>query len=471
MRRLLSLLFAPLLASAADNRPNVVIVYMDDMGYGDVSCFGAEGYSTPNIDRLAAGGRKFTSFHVAQAVCSASRTALMTGCYPNRIGIHGALGPKSNHGIHADEMTLAEVFKQKGYATACFGKWHLGHHPQFLPPNHGFDEYYGIPYSNDMWPHHPQAKPGSYPDLPLIEGTQIVHTPVTPDDQKQFTKNFTERAVQFIEKSKDKPFFLYLPHPMVHVPLFCSPEFEGKSGQGLFADVMLEIDWSIGRLMETLKKHGLEENTLVIYSSDNGPWLSYGEHAGSAAGLREGKGTSWEGGKRVTGIMRWPGKIPAGTTSNAMLMTIDLLPTLAAHIGAELPAHPIDGRDVMPLITGPETTPNPHPYYAFYYAQNELQAIVSGDGQWKLVFPHSYRTLAGRPGGTDGKPTAYENAKVEQLELYNLHQDRAESRNVAADHPEIVKQLQAHAGDIRAQIGDRLTQVQGSATREPGRIQ
>ena len=392
MRRLLLLtaLVLPHLTQAAENRPNVIIVYMDDMGYADVSAFGAKDYTTPNIDRLAAEGRKFTSFHVAQAVCSASRTALLTGCYPNRLGIHGALGPKSTHGINASEMTLAEVFKQKGYATACFGKWHLGHHEKFLPPNHGFDEYYGIPYSNDMWPNHPEAKKGSYPDLPLIEGTQIVHSPVTHDDQKQFTKNFTERAVQFIEKSKDKPFFLYLPHPMVHVPLHASPEFEGKSGKGLFADVMLEIDWSIGRLTDTLKKLGLEDNTLVVYSSDNGPWLSYGDHAGSSGPFREGKGTSWEGGKRVTGIMRWPGKIPAGTSSNAMLMTIDLLPTLANHIGAQLPDHPIDGKDVMPLLTGPDTTPNPHPYYAFYYAQNELQALVSGDGQWKLAHVVAY---------------------------------------------------------------------------------
>lgn len=469
-RLFLPLLLLTPLTAMAENLPNVVLVFMDDMGYADVSCFGAQGYATPNIDRLAAEGRRFTNFHVAQAVCSASRTALLTGCYPNRIGIHGALGPKSNHGIHHNEMTLAEVFKQKGYATACFGKWHLGHHEPFLPPHHGFDEYHGIPYSNDMWPFHPEAKPGSYPDLPLIEGTQIVHTPVTPEDQKQFTKTFTERAVQFIEKSKDRPFFLYLPHPMVHVPLFCSPEFEGKSGKGLFADVMLEIDWSIGRLMDTLDKHGLAQNTLFLFTSDNGPWLSYGDHAGSAGSFREGKGTSWEGGKRVTCIMRWPGQIPAGSSSNAMLMTIDLLPTLAAHIGAELPAHPIDGLDVMPLLTGPESTPNPHLYYAFYYAQNELQAIVSGDGQWKLVLPHSYRTLAGRPGGSGGIPVKYEQANITSPELYNLYQDPSESRNVATIHPDIVEKLQTHAAEIRSQLGDRLTRTEGSAAREPGRV-
>jgi len=473
MRRLFltSLLFVfPLFTQAADKRPNVVLIYMDDMGYADVSSFGAKGYSTPNIDRLAAEGRKFTSFHVAQAVCSASRTALLTGCYPNRVGISGALGPKSNHGIHADEMTLAEVLKQKGYATACFGKWHLGHHEAFLPPNHGFDHFYGIPYSNDMWPFHPEAKPGTYPDLPLIEGTKIVHSPVTPEDQKQFTKAFTERSVQFIEQSKDQPFFLYLPHPMVHVPLFCSPEFEGKSGQGLFADVMLEIDWSVGQIMDTLAKNGLADNTLIIFTSDNGPWLSYGDHAGSSGPLREGKGTSWEGGKRVTCIMRWPAQIPAGTSSNAMLMTIDILPTLAKHIGAKLPDHPIDGKDIMPLLTGPETTANPHDYYAFYYAQNELQAIVSGDGRWKLVFPHQYRTLAGRPGGKDGIPAKYQPTKVTEPELYDLHNDLAESQNVAAANVAVVEQLQAHANDIRSQLGDTLTKTPATAQREPGRV-
>lgn len=468
---LTSLLFVfPFLTHAVEKLPNVVLIFMDDMGYADVSSFGAKGYTTPNIDRLAAEGRKFTSFHVAQAVCSASRAALLTGCYPNRIGISGALGPKSNHGIHKDEMTLAEVFKQKGYATACFGKWHLGHHSPFLPTNHGFDHFYGIPYSNDMWPYHPEAKPGTFPDLPLIEGAQVVHTPVTPDDQKQFTKAFTERSVQFIEQSKDQPFFLYLPHPMVHVPLFCSPEFEGKSGRGLFADVMLEIDWSVGRIMETLSKNGLDQNTLVVFTSDNGPWLSYGDHGGSSGPLREGKGTSWEGGKRTTCIMRWPGHIPADSTSNAMLMSIDLLPTLAKHIGAKLPDHAIDGKDIMPLLTGPEDTPNPQPYYAFYYAQNELQAIVSGDGRWKLVFPHRYRTLAGRPGGKDGIPVKYEQTKVAEPELYDLHNDLSETKNVAAAHADVVAQLNAHADHIRSQLGDSLTKTQPTAQREPGRV-
>lgn len=457
-------------STQAADRLNVVVVLMDDMGHADVSCFGAKNYATPNIDRLAKEGRRFTHFHVAQAVCSASRAALLTGCYPNRIGISGALGPRHQIGIHSDEMTLAEVFKQKNYATACFGKWHLGHLPPFLPTHHGFDHYYGIPYSNDMWPFHPEAKPGTFPDLPLIEGTKIINPALKPDDQKQFTRNLTERAVNFIRDSKDTPFFLYLPHPMVHVPLFVSPAFEGKSGKGLFADVMLEIDWSVGKLMDTLREEGLEENTLFIFTSDNGPWLSYGDHAGSTGVFREGKGTSWEGGKRVTCIMRWPGTIPADTSSDAMFMTIDLLPTLARHVGARLPNHVIDGQDVMPLIIGPEDTPNPQPFYAFYFHSNELQAIVSGDGRWKLVLPHEYRTLAGQPGGTNGIPVKYRSAKVTTNELYDLKADPSETQNVAEKHPEIVAQLLSYAKEIRAELGDSLTDTPATATRKPGQV-
>jgi len=321
-----------------------------------------------------------------------------------------------------------------------------------------------------MWPYHPEAKPGTYPDLPLIEGTEIVHSPVTPDDQKQFTKTFTERSVQFIEANKDKPFFLYLPHPMVHVPLYASPAFEGKSGKGLYADVMLEVDWSVGTLMDCLKRNGLEDNTLFIFTSDNGPWLSYGDHGGSTGIFREGKGTSWEGGKRVTNIMRWPGKIPAGSSSNAMLMTIDLLPTLANHIGADLPSHPIDGRDVMPLLTGPETTPNPHPYYAFYYANNQLQGITSGDGRWKLMLPHQYRTLKGRPGGTGGIPVKSDQAQLSEAQLFDLHADPAESIDVAAANPAIVEQLQAYAKEMRGILGDSLTKAAPTQARAPGSI-
>ena len=455
--------------SAENLKPNIVVIFMDDMGYADVGCFGAQGNLTPNIDRLAKEGRKFTNFHVAQAVCSASRTALLTGCYPNRVGIHGALGPNSKMGIHDDEMTLAEVVKQKGYATAAVGKWHLGHLPQFLPTKHGFDEYYGLPYSNDMWPYHPEMKKGGFPKLPMIENDQVIDEDVTAEDQTHLTTDYTAKAVSFIKRSKDKPFFLYLAHSMVHVPLFVSEKFKGKSGKGLFGDVMMEVDWSVGQVLETLDKNGLTENTWIIFSSDNGPWLSYGDHAGSAGLLREGKGTSWEGGTRVCGLMRWPGKIPAGTTSDSMMMTIDMLPTIAATIGAELPKHDIDGKNVWPLIIGGPETQNPHDFYATYYEQNQLQAITSGDGQWKLQLPHSYRSLGNQPKATGGIPAKYAKQDVTAPELYDLYTDISESKNVAADHAEIVSKLKAYADSIRAELGDTLMKMpKGRGTREAG---
>lgn len=453
------------------SQPNIVIIFMDDMGYADVSCFGAQGYQTPNIDKLAAEGRKFTNFHVAQPVCSASRTALLTGCYPNRVGIHGALGPSAKHGISSDEMTLAELVKQKNYATAAVGKWHLGSLPQFLPTKHGFDQYYGIPYSNDMWPFHPQAKKGTYPDLPMIENGQVVDADVTPEDQTRLTTDYTAKGVQFIEKNKDKPFFLYLAHSMVHVPLFVSDKYKGKSGKGLFADVMMEVDWSVGQIMDTLKKNGLEDNTWVIFTSDNGPWLSYGDHAGSAGPLREGKGTCWEGGTRVTGIMKWPGKIPAGTTTDTMMMTIDLLPTIAHVIEAKLPEHKIDGLNCWPIVAGEPEAKNPHDFYAFYYEQNQLQAITSGDGRWKLQLPHSYRSLPpDSPKATGGIPVKYSQVKITEPELYDLYGDLSESKNLAAQNPAEVAQLQKHAETIRAELGDSLMKLpKGSGTREAGK--
>jgi arylsulfatase A len=457
-------------ASAAAPAPNIVVIFMDDMGYADVGCFGAQGYQTPNIDKLAADGRKFTNFHVAQPVCSASRTALLTGCYPNRLGIHGALGPTAKHGINANEMTLAELVKQKGYATAAVGKWHLGSLPQFLPVKHGFDQYYGIPYSNDMWPFHPQAKK-AFPNLPMIENDHVVDPEITPEEQTHLTTDYTIRGVQFIEKNKDKPFFLYLAHSMVHVPLFVSDKFKGKSGKGLFADVMMEVDWSVGQVMDTLKKNGLEDNTWVIFTSDNGPWLSYGDNAGSAGPLREGKGTCWEGGTRVTGIMKWPGKIPAGTTTDTMMMTIDILPTVAHVIEAKLPEHPIDGLNCWPIVSGVADAKNPHDFYAFYYEQNQLQAITSGDGRWKLQLPHTYRSLpTDTPKATGGIPVNYKPVKIEQPELYDLYGDLSESKNVASQNPVEVELLQKHAATIRAELGDTLMkQPKGTGTREAGK--
>ena len=459
--------------------PNIVIIFADDQGYADVGVFGAKGFRTPNLDRLAAEGCIFRNFHVAQPVCSASRAGLLTGCYPNRVGIHGALGPGSKVGISNEEMTLAQLVKQKGYATAIFGKWHLGDSRQFLPLQHGFDEYFGLPYSNDMWPFHPdlvklpsdaEKRKRGYPDLVMIKDNQVVIPKVTHADQNQLTTWYAEHAVKFIEQHQDRPFFLYLAHNMPHVPLHVSDKFRGKTERGLYGDVIAEIDWSVGQVMDALKRTGVEDKTWVIYTSDNGPWLSYGDHAGSAYPLREGKGTCWEGGTREPCIMRWPGKIPAGTESKQMLMTIDLFPTIARLIGADLPRHTIDGLDAWPIISGKRGAKNPHTAYWFYYAANQLQAVVSGDGRWKLQLPHTYRTLGGRPGGHGGTPVPYEHRQIERAELYDLVNDVGETTDVASRHPDIVKRLQAEAEKARQELGDSLTKVKGKGAREPGRL-
>jgi len=460
----------PMRVQAAGRLPNFVIIFTDDQGYADVGVFGAKGFTTPNLDRMAREGRKFTNFHVSQPVCSASRTGLLTGCYSNRLGIHGALGPNANHGIADTEMTLAQLLKQKGYATGMAGKWHLGHHEQFLPTHHGFDEYLGLPYSNDMWPLHPEAKPGTYPPLPLIEGDKVRKLGLQHEDQEQLTTMYTERAVSFIERNKDHPFLFYLAHSMPHVPLHVSSKFKGKSQQGLYGDVIEEIDWSVGEVLKALKRCGIDRDTLVIFTSDNGPWLSYGDHAGSAGPLREGKGTNWEGGTREPCIMRWPGTIPAGTTCRDMLMTIDLLPTIAKLTGAPLPDHKIDGLDVWPIISGKRGAKNPHEAYFGYYEVNQLQSVTSGDGHWKLLLPHTFRTLGGRPGGTGGIPAKYETRKIEQPELYDLNADVGEMSDVASAHPEIVKRLLDQAELARADLGDALTGRKGAGVREPGRV-
>ena len=455
---------------AASPLPNVVVIFIDDMGYADIGPFGAKGYATPHLDQMAKDGTKFTNFHVAQPVCSASRTALLTGCYPNRVGIHGALGPQSQNGIADSEMTLAQLVKQKGYATCAVGKWHLGHHPQFLPTRHGFDEFLGLPYSNDMWPYHPEARKGAYPNLPMFDNETIIDNEVTPEDQTQLTTKYTERAVSFIERSKEKPFLLYLAHSMCHVPLFVSDKFKGKSERGLFGDVIMEIDWSVGQVMNALKRSGILDNTLVVFTSDNGPWLSYGDHAGSAGPFREGKGTCFEGGVRVPCLMQWPGKIPAGAVNDHMLMTIDLLPTIAGLTGAKLPDHKIDGLDVWPVLSGQPSARNPHEYYAFWYATNELQSVVSGDGQWKLQLPHTFRSMNGQAPGAGGKPGRYKAVQVKEAELYHLDGDIAEGTNVAARNPDMLAKLQGWAEQARAELGDSLTKRKGSGNRAPGKV-
>ncbi|MDX2037710.1 MAG: sulfatase [Isosphaeraceae bacterium] len=467
----MSLTAAPRSASSAEDRPpNVVIIYADDLGYADLGCFGAPADQTPNLDRMASRGRKFTNFHVSQPVCSASRTSLLTGCYANRLGIHGALGPTARVGISDEETTIAEVLRGRGYATGMAGKWHLGHHPRFLPTRHGFDEYLGLPYSNDMWPRNEAAKKNAYPTLPLIEGEKAIDPDVTPDDQALLTTIYTERAVRFIDKNKDRPFFFYLAHSMPHVPIFVSEKNDGKTGRGLYADVIREIDWSVGEILSALERNGLSERTLVVFTSDNGPWLNYGDHAGSAGPLREGKGTCWEGGVRVPCVMTWPGTIPAGTTSSAMMMTIDLLPSIAAMTGARLPKLPIDGKDLSKSITGAEPAANPHSSYWFYYEQGQLQAVTSGDGRWKLQLPHTYRSLSGRPGGKGGKPARYDQIVLDKPELYDLESDIGEKTDLAAAHPEIVKRLLAEAEKARAELGDSLVGRKGAGNRPVGRL-
>jgi len=448
-------------ATAQDRPPHLVIIFPDDQGYADIRAFGATGFETPNLDQMAAEGRAFTSFYAAQAVCSASRAALLTGCYPNRIGIQGALGPNSRIGLNADEVTIAEMLKPLGYQTAIYGKWHLGHHPEFLPTRHGFDDYFGLPYSNDMWPFHP-TNPDAYPPLPLIEGEEIVE--LNPD-QRNLTTWYTERAVQFIDDHKDEPFFLYVPHSMPHVPLFVSEKFEGKSEQGLYGDVIMEIDWSVGEILDALRRHELQERTLVVFTSDNGPWLSYGDHAGSAGPLREGKGTTFDGGQREPTLSWWPGRIPADTTSDEPAMTIDLLPTIAEITGATLPDHPIDGLDISPLLFGEPEATSPHEALYFYWGRH-LQAVRSG--RWKLHFPHGYRSLKGEPG-SGGRPGPYIQRCID-LALFDLKADIGETTDVKADHPDVVERLRELADQARGELGDSATDRSGSGVRPPGRV-
>lgn len=445
--------------------PNVVIIFADDMGYGDLGCYGSRTNRTPHLDSLAKEGMRSERFYVAQPVCSASRAALLTGVYPNRLGIHGALSPRSKTGLDPSETTLAELMKQRDYATAMVGKWHLGDHPSMLPTRQGFDRYFGLPYSNDMWPHHPTVK--RFPPLPLFEDDRVRIAEVGAEDQKQLTTWYTERAVAFIRAHRDRPFFLYLAHSMPHVPLHTRGAEE--SAAGLYADVMAEIDASVGEIGKVLEETGNTRNTLVIFTSDNGPWLSYGTHSGTAGPLREGKGAVWEGGVRVPFIARWPGTIPAGAVSREPMMTIDLFPTLAGVIGAQLPARSIDGLDVLPILTARPGARNPHAAYYFYYRQNELQAVLSGD--WKLYLPHRYQTLEGRPGGRDGLPERYAQRTLERPELYHVASDIGETTDVSSAHPAVVEKLLTLAEKARDDLGDSLTQRHGPGIRGPARAE
>jgi arylsulfatase len=445
--------------------PNVILIFTDDQGYNDVGVFGANDIATPHLDQMASAGVKLTSFYAAQAVCSASRAGILTGCYPNRIGIHNAMMPNSKVGLNSTETTIAEMLKEKGYATAIYGKWHLGDDLEFLPTKHGFDEWFGIPYSNDMWPLHPLQGPVfNFPDLPLYENETVIDTLL---DQTQLTTQITERSVDFINRNKEKPFFLYVPHPQPHVPLFVSDKFKGKSDRGLYGDVIMEIDWSVGQIMEALKTNGLEENTIVIFTSDNGPWLAYGNHAGSALPLREGKGTAWEGGQREPFIMKYPNKLEAGKVLDTPVMAIDILPTIAEITNAELPLKTIDGKSVWKVLTG-ESKESPQEAYFFYYKVNELHGVRYG--KWKLYFPHNYRTMNGQEPGKDGIPSRYKMIDLEDIKLYDVVNDISETKNVAEENPEVVEKIKVLANTMRSRLGDSLLELEGSETRQPGQL-
>ena len=400
-------------------KPNLIVIFIDDMGYGDIGPFGSKKNDTPHLDRMAKEGMKLTSFYVASPVCSPSRAALMTGSYPKRVGLakgsgHVVLFPGDVHGLNPKEITIAEMLKEEGYATGCYGKWHLGDQPEFLPTSQGFDEYYGIPYSNDMWP---GLKRWKFPHLPILRGTKVIDQVDDMDEQAELCRLFTEEAVKFIEKNKDGPFFVYLPHAFVHGPRKARPEFMAKAKTVEEAQVE-EVDWSAGQILDAVRKAGIEKNTFVLFTSDNG-----GAGGLSSAPLRGGKGSAWEGGVREPTIAWWPGKVPAGSVCKEIASTMDLLPTFAKWAGGKVPDdRVIDGRDVGDLFLGKPGAKTPHDRF-FYHQADNLRAVRSGP--WKLF----------RNGP-----------------LYNLEEDLGEKKNVAAKHPEIVKRLTAYMNKFEQDI-------------------
>ncbi len=433
--------------NAAGSGPNIVVIYCDDLGYGDIGPFGSKVHRTPNLDRMAAEGRCFTSFYSTSGVCTPSRSSLMTACYPRRVGLHEnggkqwVLFPGDARGLSPSEMTVAEVLKAQGYATACVGKWHLGDQPEFLPTRQGFDSFYGLPYSNDMSRRNAP--------LPLLRGDKVIEE---EPDQAQLTPRYTKEVIDFIRNNKDGPFFVYMPHTFPHVPLFASQQFAGQSKNGKYGDAVEEIDWSVGEIFKALKELGLDEKTLVVFSSDNGAQARIG---GSNGPLRGFKGETWEGGQRIPCVMRWPGRIPASTRCDALTSTIDVLPTLAYLAGGKVPSDRIiDGRNIWPLIADVPGAKSPHEAF-FYYYKGNLQAVRSGS--WKLVLP---RVIDQR-----GKP------KADLPEsLFNLDSDIGESTNVAEHNLAVVERLKVLAEACRQDIGDdtRGRQVAGKNCREPG---
>jgi arylsulfatase A-like enzyme len=406
-----------------------VLIFLDDSGYGDFHPFGNPPYSTPNVERLARQGCQYTNFHVPQAICSASRSALMTGCYPERTKVFGAHPPRAR-GLDPKFQTMGQVLQTAGYKTA------------------GFDESCGLMYSNDMWEFHPE-NPGAYAKFPLQfwENGQVKVERVTMEHQPFLTTWYTEHAVDFIDRHKKDPFLLYVPHSMPHVPLFVSKKYEGKSGAGLYGDVMQEIDWSIGQILDALHRNGLDQDTMVILTSDNGPWSSYGNHAGRTP-FRDAKGTSFEGGTRSACIVKYPGKIRAGSVSHRAFCSIDLLPVAAHLAGAKLPEHPIDGRNVWDSMRGVKNAQNPQEFYFFTNNAN-FECVMTGDGRWKLHLPHAYRDLV--KAGNDGVAGVYKQSKIERS-LFDLESDRLESVNVLDKHPDIARRLTEAAERHRAEF-------------------
>lgn len=451
--------------------PNIVILFTDDQGYQDLGCYGAEGFQTPNIDRMAENGVRFTQFYVSEAVCSASRSSLLTGCYASRLGIVGALTPTASVGLNPDETTIAEMLKPLGYTTAMFGKWHLGHHKKFMPNAQGFDEYLGLPYSNDMWPVNYDGTPSSesikahYPPLTLLHNTEIADTIATLEQQAQLTNIYTKAAEEFIAKNQNKPFFLYLPYSMPHVPIAASQQYKGKSARGLYGDVIMEIDGSVGRIIRALRDNGLEDNTLVIFTSDNGPWKNFGNHAGNTGALREGKGNMFEGGCRVPCVMQFPSHITKKGTCSQLAATVDILPTIASLTGASLPENAIDGLDLSPFLFG-NRSESPRNEIIYFY-EGGLTGVRRGD--WKLVFPHRARLYEGTTPGNDGFPGPY-NYQVVEKALYNLNTDISETTNLISQFPEKVKELEIMADSVRSILGDQFTGAIGSEIREIGRL-
>jgi arylsulfatase A-like enzyme len=414
-------------------------MFLDDSGWADFRPFGQTPYPTPNVEQLSREGCAYHQFYVPQAICSASRASLLTGCYPGRHKIYGAIPPRAR-GLDPSIATIAEVLKPADYVSGVFGKWHIGDQDETRPPSRGFVESSGLMYSNDMWKHHPQSRNFDDFELQFWRNGKIEIDDVSPDQQRSLTTLYTKHAVDFIDRHQDKPFFLYIPHNMPHVPLFCSDKFEGKSGRGLYADVMMEIDWSLGEITKTLEATGLAEDTVVVFTSDNGPWISYGNHAGTTP-YREAKGTGFDGGTRSACVMRSPGEIPQGSVSHQAFCSVDLLPTFADLAGADLPKSEIDGVDVWDIIRLKPDAANSHDYYPVSTGRN-FDGVVSGDGKWKLHLPHKYRSLA--EAGNDGQPGRYENAFIE-LSLFDLEADPYETTNVIDDHLEIAAALQAFA--------------------------